>query len=174
MCLPLRQNKPIQWYVEHSAQSRIPGTGETAAVEPLIPTVGPEVPVGKGRGRIVPYPSHVGIATYPGGLGRRKGTIGGVKVFAVAGVVLLVLSGLAFGYLDPILGAFAGIFGVTALAIAWFARDWDQHPSFEEREQERVHRRAAKRERTADARARDRERWEAHQAKKARKAAGSD
>jgi hypothetical protein len=96
-----------------------------------------------------------------------------VKGFAVVGIVFLLLSALAFGFVDPILGAFVAIFGVTALAIAWFARDWDQHPGFEERERERARKRAAKRERTADARARDRERWEAHQAKKARKAAGS-
>jgi hypothetical protein len=62
---------------------------------------------------------------------------------------------------------------VTAVAIAWFARDWDQHPGFEEREQERARKRALKRERTAGARDRDRERWEAHQAKKARKAGGA-
>jgi hypothetical protein len=94
------------------------------------------------------------------------------KGFAITGVVLIVLSMLAFLFVDPILSAFAGILGLTAVAIAWLARDWDQHPSFEDRERARALKREAKRERTAGARARDRERWEAHQAKKARKAAG--
>lgn len=93
------------------------------------------------------------------------------KGFAILGVVLIALSVAAFVLVDPILGAFPAILGVTLLAIAWLARDWDQHPSFEEREAARARKRAAKYDRTADARARDRERWEAHQAKKARKAA---
>jgi hypothetical protein len=94
------------------------------------------------------------------------------KGFAITGVVLIVLSALAFLFVDPIIGAFLGILGVTGVVIAWLARDWDQHPSFEERERARARKREAKRERTAGARARDRERWEAHQAKKARRAAG--
>jgi hypothetical protein len=95
-----------------------------------------------------------------------------VKGFTIGGVVLVVLSVPAFAFVDPILGAFPAILGVTALVIAWMARDWDDHPSFEEREQVRARKRAAKRERTAEARARDRDRWEAYQAKKARKAGG--
>jgi hypothetical protein len=94
------------------------------------------------------------------------------KVFGILGAALLVLSALAFLFVDPILGASAAIFGATLLAIAWLARDWDQHPSFQEREAARARKRAEKHERTAGARARDRERWEAHQAKKARKATG--
>jgi hypothetical protein len=94
------------------------------------------------------------------------------KGFTIAGAVLVVLSLPAFVFVNPILGAFPLILGLTALAIAWLSRDWDEHSSFEEREMRRAARRAAKLERTADARARDRERWEAHQAKKARKAAG--
>jgi hypothetical protein len=46
------------------------------------------------------------------------------------------------------------------------ARDWDDHATFEEREQVRARRRKEKFERTAGARARDREIWEAHRAKK--------
>ncbi len=95
-----------------------------------------------------------------------------MKGFAILGAVLLALSVLAFLFVDPILGAFPAIFGATSLAIAYLARDWDQHPSYEEREQERARKRAAKYDRTAAARAKDRERWEAHQARKARKAAG--
>jgi hypothetical protein len=52
------------------------------------------------------------------------------------------------------------------------ARDWDQHPTFEDREAARARRRKEKWERNADARARDRARWEAHQAKQAKKAGG--
>ena len=88
---------------------------------------------------------------------------------AVGGAVLVVASALAFLVLDPILAAFLGILGATALVIAWLARDWDQHPTFEERELARARKRAAKRERTSEARARDRVRWEAHQARQARK-----
>jgi hypothetical protein len=94
------------------------------------------------------------------------------KSFAIIGALLIVLSVAAFVFLDPILGAFPAILGVTSLAIAWLARDWDQHPSFEEREADRARKRAAKYDRAAGARAKDQERWEAHQAKKARKAAG--
>lgn len=94
------------------------------------------------------------------------------KGFAILGVVLIALSVPAFVFVDPILGAFPAIVGVTALAIAWVARDWDQHPSFEEREAARARKRAAKYDRQAGARAKDRERWEAHQAKQARKAPG--
>ena len=93
------------------------------------------------------------------------------KSFAILGVVLIALSVLAFVFVDPILGAFPAIFGVTSLAIAWVARDWDQHPGFEEREAARARKRAVKYDRAAGARAKDRERWEAHQAKKARRAA---
>jgi hypothetical protein len=93
------------------------------------------------------------------------------KVFAILGVVLLVLAALAFLFVNPILGAFPLIFGATLLAIAWLARDWEEHPNFQQREAERARKRKEKFERTADARARDRERWEAHQARKARKAA---
>ena len=56
------------------------------------------------------------------------------KGFAIVGALLIALSVAAFVLVDPLLGAFPAIFGVTALAIAWLARDWDQHSSFEERE----------------------------------------
>jgi hypothetical protein len=93
------------------------------------------------------------------------------KGFAIAGAVLLVLSVVAFLFLDAIRGAFPLILGLTALVIAYLARDWDRHPTFEERERERARKRAAKRDRGADARERDRERWATHQAKQAEKEA---
>ncbi len=78
---------------------------------------------------------------------------------------------LAFLALDPILAAFLVIFGGTAGALVALARNWDRHSTFEERELARARKRAEKWERNKDARARDRARWEAHQARQARKTA---
>jgi preprotein translocase subunit SecG len=81
----------------------------------------------------------------------------------------------AFLYLDPIIAAFLAIMLVTVLVIAFLARDWDRHSTFEERELERARRRAAKWERGKDARERDRVKWEAHKARQeAKKAAQPD
>jgi Flp pilus assembly protein TadB len=74
---------------------------------------------------------------------------------------------LAFLLLNPILAAFIVILGATIVVVAVLASDWDKHSTFEERELARSRKRASKWERTADVRARDRERWEAHQARKA-------
>jgi hypothetical protein len=79
---------------------------------------------------------------------------------------------LAFLELDPIIAAFLVILGGTAVVIAAVARDWDRHSTFEERELARARKRAAKWERNKDVRARDRARWEAHQARQAKKSAG--
>jgi hypothetical protein len=81
---------------------------------------------------------------------------------------------LAFVVLDPILAAFAAILLVTGLVVAVLARDWDRHPSYEDREAARALRRKEKWERGTDARARDRAKWEAHQARQAKKAASPD
>lgn len=81
---------------------------------------------------------------------------------------------LAFATLDPIIAAFLLILGGTAVAIAVSARDWDRHSTFEERELARARKRSAKWARNADVRARDRARWEAHQARQARQARRSD
>ena len=80
----------------------------------------------------------------------------------VAGVLALV-------FLDPILGAFLLIMGVTLLGIGAVARDWDRHPTYEDRELARARRRKEKWERGSAARERDRARWEAHQARQATK-----
>ena len=88
----------------------------------------------------------------------------GVAVWAAGSV-------LAFLNLDPIVAAFFVILGATAVVIAVAASDWDRHSTFEERELARARKRAAKWERGKDARARDRSRWEAHQARRARKSA---
>jgi hypothetical protein len=100
------------------------------------------------------------------------------KRWLVGGGIWVVVAGLAFALLNPILAAFVAILGLTVVVVLAMAADWENHPSFEERELARARKRAVKkaavRERTKDARARDRERWEAHQARKARRAAGSD
>jgi multidrug efflux pump subunit AcrB len=72
----------------------------------------------------------------------------------------LALSVVAFLTLSPVLAA--------AVLIA---ADWEKHPSFEEREQARSLRRKEKWERSAEARAKDRARYEAYQQGAARKAA---
>jgi membrane glycosyltransferase len=92
------------------------------------------------------------------------------KSMVLWGVLVAAVSVLAFWYLDPILAAFLVILLVTGLVVGALARDWDRHPSFEERELARSRRRAEKWERNKDARAKDRARWEAHQARQARKA----
>jgi hypothetical protein len=86
----------------------------------------------------------------------------GVAVWAAGSV-------LAFLNLDPIIAAFVVILGATAVVIAAAARDWDRHSTFEERELARARKRAEKWERGKDARDRDRARWEAHQARQAKK-----
>jgi hypothetical protein len=100
------------------------------------------------------------MASDDGAPGRPKGVLLGGAVLTVAAVVLFLL-------VDPILAAFVAIIGVTLLGIGAMARDWDRHSTFEDREAARARKRKEKWERTADARARDRARWEAHQAKKA-------
>lgn len=89
-----------------------------------------------------------------------------------AGAGWLVGSAAAFALLDPVLASFVAIVGLCLWGVAALSRDWEQHPSFEQRELRRARRRAAKRERTKDARARDRARWEAHQQRKAGRSAG--
>ena len=88
------------------------------------------------------------------------------------GGVWLVSSIAAFLLLDPILASFLAIVGLCLWGVAVLSSGWEQHPSFEQRELARARRRAERRERTKDARARDRARWEAHQRRKAERGAG--
>ena len=83
------------------------------------------------------------------------------------GALIAVVSVLAFLLLDPIVAAFLVILLVTGAVIAFVARDWDQHPTYEEREAVRARKRGEKWDRNQAARDRDRARWEAHQAKQA-------
>jgi hypothetical protein len=78
---------------------------------------------------------------------------------------------LAFRYLNPIIAAFLVIVAATVLVIAVVARDWDSHPSFEDREAVRAAKRHEKWARRQGARDKDRARWEAHQARQEHKAA---
>lgn len=88
------------------------------------------------------------------------------KRWLVGGAIWLVGAALAFVLLNPILAAFLAILGLTVVAVLALAADWEQHPGFEQRELARARKRAARRERTRGARDRDRERWQAHQARK--------
>lgn len=105
------------------------------------------------------------MAEDDGSAARPKGLLVGGAVLAAAGVAAFVL-------IDPILAAALAILGVTLLGIGAMARDWDQHSTFEDREMARARKRKEKWERNADARARDRARWEAHQARQAKKTGG--
>lgn len=84
-----------------------------------------------------------------------------------ATVVVVLLAVAAFVAYDAVVAAGALVAGVTLLVLASLAADWEQHPSFEERELARARKRKERWEATADVRARDRARWEAYQAKKA-------
>jgi hypothetical protein len=92
-----------------------------------------------------------------------------VRRWLIGGGIWALGTALAFLVLNPILAAFLSIVGATLVAVAVAAADWERHSTFEERELARSRKRAAKWERTKDARARDRELWEEHQARKARK-----
>jgi hypothetical protein len=87
----------------------------------------------------------------------------------VWGGVWLVGTAAAFLLLDPILAAFVAILGLCLWGVALLSSDWERHPSFEQRELARSRRRAEQREKTKEARDRDRARWEAHQQRKARR-----
>lgn len=86
------------------------------------------------------------------------------------GALVAIVSALLFLLLDPILAAFLVILLVTGAVIAYAARDWDQHSTYEEREAVRAQKRKAKWERNQAARDRDRAKWEAHQARQGRQA----
>ncbi|HZH18913.1 MAG TPA: hypothetical protein VEZ18_01850 [Geodermatophilus sp.] len=91
---------------------------------------------------------------------------------AVWGGVWLAGSAVAFLVLDPILASFIAICGLCLWGVAALSSNWEQHSSFEQRELDRARRRAERRARTQGARDRDRARWEAHQQRKADRAAG--
>jgi membrane protein implicated in regulation of membrane protease activity len=81
-------------------------------------------------------------------------------------VVWAVVTALLFWLIYWVLALFVSVVGLTAVLVVAMASNWDQHTTFEEREQVRARRRKEKFERRSGARARDREIWEAHRAKK--------
>ena len=85
-------------------------------------------------------------------------------------VVYVVVAALAFLFLDWILALFVAIMGLTMVVIGALASTWDSSSTFEQRELARATKRAEKWERNAGSRAKDRARWEEHQAKQAGKA----
>jgi hypothetical protein len=89
------------------------------------------------------------------------------KRWLVGAGIWAVVTALAFLLINPILATFVTIVGATVVVVVALAGDWENHPTFEQRELARARKRAEKRERTKDARAKDRARWEAHQARKA-------
>jgi type IV secretory pathway VirB3-like protein len=103
------------------------------------------------------------MTTEPQRTGRNPGLL-------VAAALSVVLAGLAFVVLDVIVAAFAAAVLLTVAVMAVLASDWDRHSTFEQREHERALRRKATWEANADARERDRRRWEAHQARQAQRA----
>jgi hypothetical protein len=89
-----------------------------------------------------------------------------------AGLVVLIAGGyLAFRVLNPIIAAALVIVAATVVGMAGLARDWDQHPGYEEREQLRAEKRTIKFAQTQGARDKDRAKWEAHQARQRQKGA---
>ena len=84
----------------------------------------------------------------------------------VAAALWLLGSVAAFVWLDPVLALFASILGLTLVGVAFLLSDWVRASTFEEREAQRALRRQAKWDSKAGVRAKDRERWEAHQARK--------
>ena len=85
-------------------------------------------------------------------------------VLVLVTVLAVGLSAGAFVVLDVIVALAVAVALLTVVALAFAASNWDQHSTFDEREQERALRRKQKWERNADARERDRRRWEAHRA----------
>lgn len=79
-------------------------------------------------------------------------------------VAAVALSAVAFLVLDVVVAVAVTVVLLTVLVMGLAARGWDQHSTFEEREQERALRRKEKWERNAGAREKDRRRWEAHRA----------
>jgi hypothetical protein len=81
--------------------------------------------------------------------------------------IWVVVSALAFLLFYWVIALGVTIMGAIAVAVAVTGSDWDSHSTFDERERERARKRKEKYERSAGKRAKDRAKWEAHQAKKA-------
>jgi hypothetical protein len=86
-------------------------------------------------------------------------------------LVWLVVTALAFWLLYWVVALGIAIAGAVLVGVVALAADCDEHSTYEEREMVRAAKRKAKYDRNAGARARDRERWEAHQARQAERPA---
>jgi hypothetical protein len=87
----------------------------------------------------------------------------------IGGGIWAVVTALAFLLVNWIPALFVAIVGATIVVVLGMAANWDEHPTFEQREAARAAKRREKWERNKDTRERDRARWEAHQARKADK-----
>jgi hypothetical protein len=74
----------------------------------------------------------------------------------------VVVTALAFAFMNWILALFVAIMGLTLLVVGALARDWEDHSTFEEREAVRARKRKEKWDRDAAKRAKDRALWEQH------------
>jgi hypothetical protein len=92
------------------------------------------------------------------------------RKWLVGAGVWAVVTLLAFLFLPVILATFLAILAGTGVLVAVLSADWEKQSTFEQRELVRARKRAEKRERTKDVRARDRAKWEAYQARQAAKA----
>lgn len=125
------------------------------------PTVGAPPLPWQGQAALAPRTADTGrVTTEPA---RARWSPGPV----LGAVAAVVLSAVAFVVLDVVIAVAVSVALLTVLGMALAARGWDEHSTFEEREQERARRRKAKWEQNAGARERDRRRWEAHQAQQA-------
>jgi hypothetical protein len=89
-----------------------------------------------------------------------------VKRGLIWGAGWVVVSALAFLLLYWVVALGISIMGLVAVVVAVASSDWENHSTFEEREQVRAGKRKEKYERRAGARAKDRAIWEANRAKK--------
>ena len=81
------------------------------------------------------------------------------------GAAWVVVSALAFLLLYWVIALGIAIMGLITVVVAVAASDWENHSTFEEREQVRARKRQEKYDRRAGARAKDRAIWEAHRGK---------
>ena len=86
----------------------------------------------------------------------------------IGGGIWAVVTVLVFLLLNPILAAFITIITATIVVVLALAANWENHPTFEQREAARAVKRKEKWDRNSDARERDRALWEAHRAEQAR------
>lgn len=93
-----------------------------------------------------------------------------MRVLVGAGI-WLAATVATFLLVDPVVGSAVLVFGGALVVVGYLASRWDRGSTFEERELDRARARKAKYEANTGKRAKDRERWQAAQARKAQRAA---